>query len=202
MGAECSKPVGEIQPTSLEEECKRACQHKSCKPDECKNLEKDKEFSKKKKNEDNEEENDDEEDEKPKPQAKSQSPKPQAKSQSPKPQAKSSKLNEKQIAQVKNIITNINTKIKNCEKNLSKVGSENNKIRDELSNIVQELEDVLTKDEKDILTFPHGEINCDNTYQKFKRQLEQAENVRSNIDTKIKNCQNNLDNVQDNQFRG
>jgi hypothetical protein len=199
MGAECSKPEGEIKSLSLEERCKKGCNHELCTPDECKHLKK--EFTKKKKNKDNEEENYNEEDEKPKPQAKSQSPKPQAKSQSPKPQAKSSKLNEQQKAQLKNIITNINNKIKNCQKNLNSVGSGNNKIRDELSNIVQELEDILTKDEKDILTFPHGEINCDNTYQKFKGQLEQAENVRSNIDSKIANCQKYLGNVKDKQSK-
>ena len=40
MGAKCSRPENE-EKLSLEEECKKKCQHQSCEPDECKHLKKD-----------------------------------------------------------------------------------------------------------------------------------------------------------------
>jgi hypothetical protein len=112
-------------------------------------------------------------------------------------------LSEKQLIQVENIKSNINNKIKNCQKNLDNIGDDEDydKVRDELNGILEELEDLLTKDKKEIITINHSAINCDNTYKKFKNQLVQVENIKSNINNKIVNCKKNLKNVEDSNIR-
>ena len=144
--------------------------------------------------------------------------------QTPKKKSKN-KLSNEQLEQVKNIKTNINNKIKNCQKFKDNVEDEDIKL--ELQDIINTLENLNEQSDLIVLN-THGKHNCDKTYKKAtsqssekksskssekkgskspeksqltQDQITQVKNIKTNINNKLKNCNNFISKVQDDKIK-
>jgi hypothetical protein len=127
--------------------------------------------------------------------------------------------------QVENIKKNINNKIKNCQKFLDNVEDEDIKL--ELQDIIDNLQNLNEQSNLTVLN-THGKHNCDKTYKKAKSlssekkgnksskkkgsksseksqltqdQLTQVKNIKTNINSKLKNCNNFINKVKDDEIK-
>jgi len=146
---------------------------------------------------------------------------PKKKSKLPKKELSDEQLDD-QLEQVKNIKTNINNKIKNCQKFKDNIEDKDKKL--ELKKIINTLQNLNTQSDLIVLN-THGKHNCDKTYKKAKAekkgskssekkgsksseksqltqdQITQVKNIKTNINSKLKNCNNFINKEQDDKIK-